>query len=384
MANETNILDSLLDSATAGDMAPDTFATPEIDMRQNRAISNEPTKSTKELPQDTDGILKHCDADWTTELKPAFCNGYRLSGLAPTRSDNGTPLGGMSLLSGGYNPIDHRDLIAPVSNAGYEFKSGGIVDNGRVLRAEFSLGEETPIGKRALNDIVEARACLVAKNDGTGTARLVLKTFRLWCLNGCTSVQDSVTLKVAHRGDTAGQLKAYGEAVAELLEQWKKTRKVYGILATRSVQIPKCVSTQDMIRVFVAAVRGRAELAKPIEGGKAGVAEKVFESYETAPGQEQVRGTGWGFLNAFTHYTSHKTMKNAEAREVSKLIGAPAKETRQAIDVAYALSGGVAWEDVMDAKGKLMKDVRREVSGGGAMGTESVLSHVIPTAQNVV
>ena len=380
MENTANILDSLLDSV---DIAPDAFATPEVDLQASRApIVPKPETLGSELPQTTDGILKHCDADWTTELKPAFCNGHRLTGLAPTRSDNGTPLGGMALLSGGYNPVSHRDLIDPIANAGYGFQSGGIVDNGRILRAEFSLGEETPIGDRKLNDIVRAHACLIAKNDGTGSARLVLKTFRLWCLNGCVSVQDSVNLRVAHRGDTQGQLAAYSDAVAEVLGQWKNTRKVYETLATRRVQTPERMSTQDLIRVFVAAVRGRAELAKPIEGGKAGVAEKVFESYETAPGQEQVRGTGWGMLNAFTHYTSHKTMKNAEAREVSKLTGAPAKEMRQGIDVAYALSGGVAWEDVMDSKGKLMKDIRRETSNGGAIGTESVLSHIIPAAQN--
>lgn len=370
----TNLLDSILSNAPAIDISGDNDDARIAAMHAEKAARDaglQVAPSCSDAADETTRILRECDADWSPEAVIATTpEGHPLPGRAMIRDDNRTPIGGLGLVSDKYQPVCNRTLVAPIVGAGYDFVGGACTDNGRAFRAEFSLGEEMDVGD--VGDIVRARAVLVALHDGSGAASLALNTYRLWCANGACAVQDSVSLRVRHNGDVAGQVADFRAAVADLMAQWRNTRSLFMNLqqsAARASGIGAGMTEDDMVRAFVAAIRGRSEIEQQTKK-RAGTAERVLESYHTAPGQAQTRGTAWGLANAWTHYSSHVTPRQGAAkRALSKVAGPAAKEDRRALVAAYAFSKNIPLEDVMDVRSPRMRAVAKEASAGGVVET---------------
>lgn len=138
--------------------------------------------------------------------------------------------------------------------------------------------------------------------------------------------------------------KAAADAMGLVREEMVKFGKLARQLAALRL------SEDQVLALVVKVFHGWTETPVPEKGAAARVAElrkwaaeytpsrtvtQVLQSYATAPGADV--GTGWGVLNAATHWTDHVAGRDADARLTSAWIGRSAARKQSMLDELTAL-----------------------------------------------
>lgn len=210
------------------------------------------------------------------------------------RSDNGAPLGLVTprykIMQPGEVLEFFRDLVGV---GGLQLETAGTLLGGRKYWALAKTGHDF---KLANGDAINGYLLLATSADGTMSTSARFTSVRVVCQN---------TLHIAVRGSLTGAIRVPHSANFDE----KRVKKELGILdeswtdwtKTVTKMSKKKVSDETAENFFLEA------LGKEREDGKLPPSVKtLFETYESAPGQEMAGRTVWGIVNAVTRYLDHE------------------------------------------------------------------------------
>lgn len=247
-------------------------------------------------------VLIQSGLDYQVEKQPIYlANNTLVPGkMATVRTDTNEPLGVVSKNYQIYQNADAFDFIGNIE--GIQFVKAGQTRTGMVYI----------IGKLAdttvLDDTFTPYVIFQTSHNGIYTVKATISPLRIVCQNqfamsfresnNTISIQHSSKLpqKIAQAqrllNDTAVYMEAFGNTAEELA-----TLKIDKNLGARRVIDAFFKTTQEMTERQLAAVE-RQKIA-------------FLQAYH-ADDNANFTGTGWGLVNAFTDYTTHRERKKTK------------------------------------------------------------------------
>lgn len=247
-------------------------------------------------------------------------------------SETGEPLG---LVSNRYKVVQpaevlefYRDLVD--ASGDFQLETAGVLDAGQRYWALARYKEEISLA----GDIVNPYLLLATSCDGTMATTAQLTSVRVVCNNTLQlSVSDksAQTIKVPHSTsfdeaaikselEVGGAVAAAQAEFEELVNQSIDDRTTIDVFAELTVKRDK-----------VGNVTNEKEFKR--------LTRELWTSLRTAPGAnlESARGTGWGVLNAVTHFVDHKAFAHSDNnRFKSGQMGTGAQLKQRAFDLIKA------------------------------------------------
>jgi len=222
-------------------------------------------------------------------------------------SETGEPLG---LVSNRYKVVQpaevlefYRDLID--ASGDFALETAGVLDKGQRYWALARYKEQISLA----GDIVNPYLLLATSCDGTMATTAQLTSVRVVCNNTLQlSVSDKSarTIKVPHST-------SFDEAAV------KRELEVGGAVAAAQAEfealVNQSIDERTTIDVF-AELTAKRDRAGNVTNEKEfqRLTRELWTSLRTAPGAdlESARGTGWGVLNAVTHFVDHKAWAHSD------------------------------------------------------------------------
>lgn len=231
-----------------------------------------------------------------------FFNGKR----ALYRSDTEDAL---AIVGAKFHLVQPREILEfygeVAQRYGFKLAIAGEINLGRKIWAMAQTPHGFEIGK---GDKVQGGFFFVTACDGTLSTQAYFTSIRLYCLN-----QLPVIHKLSKQGRginvfrvTHGSKFSMSRVEADLQRMedgWESFRKANEALANAKVTNTQAVS-------FFAKHFGGEEamtVAEVEELKENTVMSRVLKTYRSGEGQEGIKGTAWGLVNAVTRYVDHET-----------------------------------------------------------------------------
>jgi phage/plasmid-like protein (TIGR03299 family) len=265
------------------------------------------------------------------------------------RSDTGAPLSVVSTQFKVVQPVQMLELYKEVADAyGFDLALAGAIRSGQKI---WALAQTPFTGKITKND--ELKGCMFFSTacDLTTATQAHLNSFRLSCWNQLPVIDRHAQGSVVNRGRRLFRLRHTSrfepKAIAATLDDMKK-RWDHFVADMRVMAETKITETQALRFFAQVSPPPKDEDGNPIDvrelksledlrGGSTIV--KLMEVYENGEGQDNIKGTVYGALNAVTRYLDHET-------------GARTQDAR--IRKAWMQSGVTLKQDAFDAALKLL------------------------------
>lgn len=217
--------------------------------------------------------------------------------------------------------LDFYDHVA--ATYGFKLALAGTLRGGRKLWGM----AETPHHLELLKgDAVKGGLFFVTACDGSAATAGFFTSFRMWCLNQLPVIDRLARAGSRNRGQIF-RLSHLSEFRPDRVEQdlqrmavnWDDFKHLTERLAS------KRVSKQDVI-TFLQPFFTRGEAAAEPKLTEAMVTErndtrtlrKVLEVYEEGEGQDKIKGTAWGAVNAVTRYLDHEQRARDDDTRLNK------------------------------------------------------------------
>lgn len=265
--------------------------------------TNHRTKSLSEA-------FKAYDLDYEVAVSP-IC-GYNQSGdkieipkkVLTYRTDTLQPFG---IVSDRYPVIQNSEALNFIENV-IQDADMELINGGHTSWGSFYLIGQLP-EMTIMNDSIRPHLIFQSSHDGSVPLKATICMLRLACQNQfARSFNESpATIKILHRGDTEAKIKTASETLSG----------VYGYLKTYQSEVERMSKIRITPTKFNQIVEGYFKIP---DEASARTEQKILERREEmraaydSNDNQNLKGTMWGVINAFTDYNTHRTMKNLEAR----------------------------------------------------------------------
>lgn len=226
----------------------------------------------------------------------------------------------LAIVGAKFHPVQPKEILEfygeVAERYGFKLAIAGEINLGRKIWAMAETPHGFEIGK---GDAVKGGFFFVTACDGTLSTQAYFTSVRLWCLN-----QLPVIHRLAAKGRgiqvfrvTHGSKFSMGRVEQDLQRMedgWESFRKANEALANAKVGEPQVVS-------FFGKHFGNAEVmtVAEIEELKENTTlSRLLKTYRTGEGQEGIRGTAWGVVNAITRYLDHETRAKDGGTQIRK------------------------------------------------------------------
>ncbi len=250
------------------------------------------------------------------------------------RSDTKAPL---AVVSNRYEIVQpgevlefFRDLLT-CAGGDYELETAGVLNDGRTYWALAKYaGDPLTFGR----DIVKPYLMLTTSCDGTMATTAKHTSVRVVCNN---------TLQMSLHAEQSGVIKVPHSTKFDA----DRVKSELGVIETLdtfrddvAALINKTISKRESVEILVDMIAKRDSDGEVTnEKHVKRVVDDIMVSLARSPGAqlETAHGTGWGLMNAVTHYVDFKARaRNNNNRFNSGQFGAGAKLKRQAFDAIMA------------------------------------------------
>lgn len=260
---------------------------------------------TKDLQE----AFKVFDLDYQVGAAPVFGHSnegaeIKIPGRMLTyRMDNNMPFG---IVSDRYPIIQNSQALNFIENV-IQDADMELINGGHTSWGSFYLIGELPEIK-VLNDSVRPNLIFQSSHDGTVPLKATVCMLRIACQNQFSrSFRESpATIRILHRGDTEEKLKVAAETLhgvydyvqhyqdeAERLSKIKVTPKKFDQIVEGYFKIP--------------------EDASPIVEQRIQDRRDALRTAYNSDDNQNLKGSMWGVINAFTDYNTHREIKNHES-----------------------------------------------------------------------
>lgn len=234
--------------------------------------------------------------DWEVRQEPVVYKGQDSGYFMNIRSSDDKVLG---VVGGRYKPVqnvDAFDFVDGLIGEGVTYETAGSLSTGKRI---WMLAKMPNID--ILEDAVEPYMCLTNSHDGFGSLKVCMTPVRVVCQNTLNLALNSAkrTWNCRHTGsinskmdaakETLGLATAYMESLAQEAEELYKIKvapKDFSLLAAQLFPITEGMSARK-------------------EESQALLREQLKHAWDMDD-LGNIRGTGWGFMNAVADMSTHK------------------------------------------------------------------------------
>lgn len=234
--------------------------------------------------------------DWTVRQEPIIYRDQDSGYLMNIRSSDDKVLG---VVGGRYKPVqnvDAFDFIDGLIGEGVTYETAGSLSSGKRI---WLLAKMPDV--KILDDVVEPYMCLTNSHDGFGSLKVCMTPVRVVCQNTL-----NVALKSAKRswnGRHTGSIESKMSAAKETLGLAKTYMECLSKSAEELYEIK--VAPKDFVAMSEQLFPITGEMSKRKEESQILLREQLKSAWEMDD-LGNIRGTGWGFINAISDMTTHR------------------------------------------------------------------------------
>lgn len=250
--------------------------------------------------------------------------------FATLRSDTNVPLG---IVGSRYEIVQNRDAfgffdsIVGADMAMYE--TAGVLGIGERVFITAKMPDFIRIA--GTDDLTEVYVILTSSHDGSGAVVAAVTPIRIVCANtlrlGLKQAVNKVSIR--HTASAKTNLENAHKLLGISHNYISELNECLNVLAKKSVtdsQVKQLVE-----KLFVSEKEDSTRIKN--------IREAVMTSYFMGVGQENILGTGFGFINGVTHYLSHVKSYTNESNKFESLVGdgTSSKIADKALDLILSL-----------------------------------------------
>lgn len=240
--------------------------------------------------------LRLAGLDWDVNQIPVTYNDKATGYQFNVRSSDDTVLG---VVGGRYKPVQNKDAFAftdELIGGDVRYETAGSLSSGKRVWMLAKMPDT-----KILDDVVEPYLCLTNSHDGFGSLKVCMTPVRVVCQNTLNMALDKAkrTWNVRHTGNiqnklaeaqhTLGLAQEYMKSLAEEAEELYKIK-----LAPKDFE----VLTRTLFPIT-------DDMGKRKEESQYLLQCQLKDAWEMDD-LGNIRGTGWGFMNAISDMTTHR------------------------------------------------------------------------------
>lgn len=240
--------------------------------------------------------LRLSGLDWEVRQEPVTYNDKNTGYQFNVRSSDNTVLG---VVGGRYKPIQNKDAFGftdELIGGDVRYETAGSLASGKRIWMLAKMPDT-----KILDDVIEPYLCLTNSHDGFGSLKVCMTPVRVVCqntlnmaLNGAKRTWNirhsgSIENKLAEAQHTLGLAKDYMSAFE------KEAKDLYDIK----------LAPKDFTQLAETLFPITGEMSKRKEESQFLLQEQLREAWNMDD-LGNIRGTGWGFMNAVSDMTTHR------------------------------------------------------------------------------
>lgn len=262
--------------------------------------------------------LRLAGLDWNVEQKPVIYNGEDTGYKFNVRSSDDTVLG---VVGSRYKPVQNTEAFAftdELIGGDVRYETAGSLASGKRI---WLLAKMDDV--KVLDDTVEPFLCLTNSHDGYGSLKVCMTPVRVVCQNtlNCALSRAKRTWNVRHTGSVMSRVQEAAQTLnlaRNYMDSLKGTAEELYALKIPEVRFEELSSQMFPIDADTTKRKEESQLM-------------LRDQLRTAWNMDDlgnIRHTGWGFLNAVSDMSTHRTpaRKTANYQEnmFMAVIDAPA------------------------------------------------------------
>ena len=230
----------------------------------------------------------------------------------------------MTIASEYWKPVQNSDMLAFmkqfVESGGATLETAGALRGGQVVWALANLNHsyEARPGDKVKGYLLMTSSHIVGRATTTSTTQV-----RVVCANTLAAAERAHDVHYKQNHLTEFNFEKAKERVMNAHEELSKAEAVAKSLAALKLSVKDAVEKvfapilfpKEDLELILPNIDHPDELPKTLN--------EILDSYHNAPGADP--GTGWGAMNAITHYTDHVAGREASARLFNSWMGTNAK-----------------------------------------------------------
>lgn len=275
----------------------------------------------------TDEMLIAAGLDWKVEPKPLFADmgdrRIRIPNKFALIRDKDAKI--MSLISGGWKPVQNADILGfmrdYVKAGGAKLDTAGALREGRTI---WSLAKLEHSFEASPGDRVNGYLLMTGSHEVGRATTIATTSVRVVCANTLAMAERSMSTHYRQNHLSEFDVSSAKQAVAAAHESLGRAEKIARQLVVLQL------SADDAVRKAFAPVllpnmdeEGVTEMLLDPSAMPRSLQE-IMNSYALAPGASP--GTGWGAMNAFTHWADHVAGNLPATRLNNAWFGANARD----------------------------------------------------------
>ena len=289
-------------------------------------------------------MTKAAGLDWTVSLKPCFAYDDDTKTAIPVGRQalvRDTDKKVLTVTGDNWHPLQNADAMGFFRDftdaGGATLETAGSLRGGKVVWGLASLNDQFTAG--VSTDIVKGYLLLVSHHEVGNATMVATTTVRVVCANTMRMAEHQVG-RGAYRQNHLAPFDADSAKKAIDICRIQLGRAKLEADALTSLKLSEFEATRFLARFFEpsapAVIKEGGETAfdrfvgklleTPAEQNK--IMVDVLDSFHNAPGAQPE--TGWGVLNAVTHWADHKAGREADARLFNSWLG---KRSRLKLDI---------------------------------------------------
>ena len=234
--------------------------------------------------------------DWEVKQEPVLYNGKATGHQFNVRSSDQTVLG---VVGGRYKPVQNASAFAftdELIGGDVRYETAGSLSNGKRVWMLAKMPDTT-----ILDDVVEPFLCLTNSHDGFGSMKVCMTPVRVVCQNTLNMALNGAkrTWNVRHSGNIENKL-------AEAQHTLGLAQKYMDNFAKEAEELYKIkVAPEDFKKLTNELFPITDEMSRRKEESQYLLQCQLKEAWDMDD-LGNIRGTGWGFINAISDMTTHR------------------------------------------------------------------------------
>jgi phage/plasmid-like protein (TIGR03299 family) len=253
-------------------------------------------------------VLENANLDWEVQHTPLSTTAINNDGVtvvtledkvATTRVNKDGSASVLGITSPTYTIVQNNDIVNIVDSVMYEagaiYQSAGELRGGKKIFMAAKLPDTLDL---TLKNVDPVEAFLVASNthDGTDSLRFEIKYLRLICKNGMTRWTNASSISFRH----SARMNVKIEDVRETLGVVLKSNEEFNLLS--SALFDKKVANSDFWSIVKDVLPLDENNMTERQQNNVRERQQTLLGIWNGPTQENIKGTAWGIVNAFTEY----------------------------------------------------------------------------------
>lgn len=234
--------------------------------------------------------------DWEVLQEPVLYNNKNTGYQFNVRSSDETVLG---VVGGRYKPVQNKDAFAftdELIGGDVRYETAGSLASGKRVWMLAKMPDT-----KILDDVIEPYLCLTNSHDGFGSMKVCMTPVRVVCQNTLNMALNSAkrTWNVRHTGNIENKL-AQAQHTLGLAQDYMNS------LNAEAEELYKIkIAPKDFQQLTHTLFPITSEMSKRKEESQYLLQCQLKEAWEMDD-LGNIRGTGWGFMNAISDMTTHR------------------------------------------------------------------------------